>query len=396
MSGATWVPVTGPAARTGGQESCPWRSIGHGEVFVSGTHSGSTDYATIVAGAGPAGILAAREAAKRGPVLLVDSSALPRDKSCGGMLNEYAQEFLASMSPVPDELVLEPSHVNFRYWDWDRDIRKATELRFLNVDRRGFDDWMLGLLPDNVRILGERAVVGLEQDDRGVSVTLKNGNGPEVVRCEHLVGADGARSSVRRGLGIGSVATYVTLQDFVRLEGPLEPYFDCIYMRDLGDAYAYSYVVPKGDRAIIGSVYYPRTKRPGDIHERSLEILRKRLPQLGEQVKREASVALYVRAAADVVPGLGRVLLAGEAGGFMSPTSGEGISYAMNSGRLAGLAIAGAHDGAAVETYRSVTDHIAANIRRKLRWLPFMESRTGKYLAGFVPTPLVSRVTKGL
>ena len=37
-----------------------------------------------------------------------------------------------------------------------------------------------------------------------------------------------------------------------------------------------------------------------------------------------------------------------------------------------------------------------ADIRRRLRWLPFMESRVGKYLAGFVPTAIVSRVTQGL
>ncbi|MBU4556939.1 MAG: hypothetical protein KJ747_08720, partial [Actinobacteria bacterium] len=126
------------------------------------------------------------------------------------------------------------------------------------------------------------------------------------------------------------------------------------------------------------------------------EVLRRALPMLGETVKREASVALYVRGTGDVVPGSGRVLLAGEAGGFMSPTSGEGISYAMNSGLLAGRAIAAADDGEVFELYRRNTAHIAANIRRKLKWLPFMESDWGKYLAGYVPAPLVSRVTKGL
>jgi len=60
-------------------------------------------------------------------------------------------------------------------------------------------------------------------------------------------GADGARSNVRRMLGIGSVATYVTLQDFCRLDGEIEPYFDCIYMRGIGDCFAYSYVVAQGD-----------------------------------------------------------------------------------------------------------------------------------------------------
>lgn len=364
---------------------------------MSEYHSASTDFETIVAGAGPAGIMAAMEAAAAGPVLLVDSSTLPRDKSCGGMLNEYAQGFLGKMADMPEEIILQPRHVHFRYWDWDRKIKKPTALRFLNVDRAGYDDWMTSLLPGNVQVMGATAVTAVAQDEDGVSVTLKNGTaGPTRLRCSTLVGADGARSAVRRELGIGSVATYVTLQDFVRLEGDIEPYFDCIYMRGIGDSYAYSYVVPKNGVAIVGSVYYPKTKQPHVKQEQTLAALRERLPQLGEQVKREASVALYVRSAADVVRGNGRVLLTGEAGGFMSPTSGEGISYALNSGQLAGQAIASSPAEERLTAYTRTTEHIARNIRRKLKWLPFMESDTGKYLAGFVPTSIVSKVTEGL
>ena len=355
----------------------------------------SERYDTIVAGAGPAGIMAAFGAAQRGPVLLVESSSLPRDKSCGGMLNEYAQEFLEGFG-IPEDLVRSPRHVYFRYVDWDRGILKPTELRFLNVDRLRFDEWLLGLLPDNVDVAGQTSVLSFAEDDGGVSVELKSNGTVKTVSCENLVGADGARSTVRRTLGIGSVATYVTLQDFCRLEGELEPYFDCIYMRDIGDSFAYSYVVPKGEVAIVGSVYYPKTKRPHEKQDATLAMLRAKFPQLGETVKREACVALSVRDPHDVVPGKGRVLLAGEAGGFMSPTSGEGISYAMNSGRLAGEAIASHSPVDALDAYARATGHITANVRRKLRWLPFMESRAGKYLAGFVPAPLVSKVTKGL
>ncbi len=144
---------------------------------------------------------------------------------------------------------------------------------------------------------------------------------------------------MRRQLGAGSVATYVTLQDFCRIEGPIEPFFDCIYMRDIGDEFGYAYVVPKGDVAIVGSVFYPKTKRPHVKHDQVLERLRQALP-LGDSIKREAWVALSVRHNSDIVLGDGRVLLAGEAGGFMSPSSGEGISYALNTGRLAGTAVA--------------------------------------------------------
>ena len=354
------------------------------------------DFDTIVVGAGPAGIMAALHVTARGDVLLVDASPLPRDKSCGGMLNEYSQRFLADYGSVPESLFLEPRWVNFRYVDWDRGIRKPTELRFANVDRRAFDDWLTSLLPDAVTVLGATSVTGLTENQHSVVVETRSPDGSiSAYTCRNLIGCDGPRSTVRRALATGTPATYVTLQDFCALDANLEPYFDCIYMRGVGDSFAYAYVVPKGDVAIVGSVFYPKTKRPHEKQEQVLAVLRDSLP-LGESVKREAWVALSVRHGSDVVAGSGRVLLAGEAGGFMSPTSGEGISYALNTGRLAGLAVAAGAPEEALTRYHAHTDPIARNISRKLKWLPFMESSAGKYLAGFVPTPLVSRVTKGL
>jgi flavin-dependent dehydrogenase len=356
----------------------------------------SKAYHTVVVGAGPAGILAALHAAEVGSVLLVEQSSLPRSKSCGGMLHHHTLRTLAEYGSVPDSIVLSPSHVNFRYHDWDRAILRATSLEFLNVDRAGFDAWLLGLLPDGVEVVAGCAIKDLEQTDDRVSALLKSGGGTATVECVHLIGADGARSQVRRSLGVASTATYVTIQDFVQLSGPLEPYFDCIYLRDIGDAFGYAYVVPKGEVAIVGSVFYPKTKRPGEKHDAVLAVLRQALPALGPSVAREAAAALSVRSAEDVVPGRGRVLLAGEAGGFMSPTSGEGISYAINSGRAAGLAVAAGDASSALQAYTRGVAPIAANIARKLRWLPFMESRMGKYFAGFVPAPIVSKVTEGL
>jgi flavin-dependent dehydrogenase len=352
-------------------------------------------YDTVVVGAGPAGVMAAVHAAAAGSVLLVDAADFPRDKSCGGMLNEGTQRFLESYGQVPSDIQLDPQWVHFRYHDWDRRILKPTALRFANVDRQGFDHWLLTLLPDNVQVSPQTALKSLQQSDAAVRLELANGQGIVGTSCDNLIGCDGPRSTVRRTLGVGSVATYVTLQDFCHIEGSIEPYFDCIYMRHIGDSFAYAYVVPKGDVAIVGSVFYPRTKRPHEKHEQVLATLRDALP-LGASKKREAWVALSVRDRSDVVPGSGRVLLAGEAGGFMSPTSGEGISYALSSGRAAGEAVAAAAQDGALDAYRTSIAPLHADISRRLRWLPFMESRAGKYLAGFVPTSIVSRVTEGL
>jgi flavin-dependent dehydrogenase len=359
------------------------------------TRPSNDRYATIVAGAGPAGVLAALHAADRGTVLLVDSSSLPRSKSCGGMLHELSLETLRPYGEVPESIVSTPRTVHFRYNDWDRRIERTTALAFLNVSRAGFDDWLVGLLPANVEILERTALAGFVQDDTGVTVELRSPDGPLRIGADVLIGADGARSQVRRTLAIRDSASYVTLQDFLTLHDDIEPVFDCIYMRDIGDEFAYAYVVPKGDVAIVGSVFYPRTKRPWEKQDRVIELLRERMPQLGGSRERESAAALYLRSPKDVLHGSGRVLLAGEAGGFMSPTSGEGISYALRTGRDAGLAAAG-DPGEALARYVALTAPVVSDIRRRFRWLPLMESRTGKYLAGFVPTPIVSRVTTGL
>lgn len=360
-------------------------------------HPQKRHYDTVVVGAGPAGIMAAYEASRRGDVLLVDASDLPRDKSCGGMLHGVTQDFLAPFGTVPDEIVRSPRNVHFRYVDWDRGIRKATTLCFVNVDRRGFDDWLLKtIVPRDVEVCEGCPVDTFEQDADGVFVTLRCAEGTLVVSCANLIGADGGRSAVRRALGIGAVTTYVTLQDYVRLEGEIEPFFDCVYMREIGDGFAYTYVVPKGDTAAVGSVFYPKTKRPYEKQDQVLEILRRAMPQLGESTKREAAAALYLRTPADTVPGAGRVLLAGEAGGFMSPTSGEGISYALESGCRAGLAVAENAPSEALAAYERATREARRDIRRRLRWLPVMESASGKYIAGFMPESIVDRVTQGL
>ncbi len=353
-------------------------------------------YDTVIAGAGPAGILAAYHAAERGDVLLIDASSMPRDKSCGGMIHELTRDALAPYGEIPDSIALEPRYVNFRYVDWDRGVRKPTSLAFLNVDRAGFDEWLVSLLPANVEVVGDTALTGFEQDASGVRVSMRSGDRELTIACANLVGADGARSTVRRALGVDAGSTYVTLQDYVELSGELPPFFDCIYMRSLGDEFGYGYVMPKGDVAVVGSVFYPKTKRPWEKQDRLLEVLRAEMPQLGASVKREACAALYLRTRADIVPGVGRVLLAGEAGGFMSPTSGEGISYAVRSGILAGRTIAQGSANEALGSYTTFSAPLRRDIVRRLRWLPFMESRVGKYIGGLTPTWVVSRITEGL
>lgn len=160
----------------------------------------------VVVGAGPAGSAAAAWAARAGrDVLVIDAAEFPRDKSCGDGLTPRAVAELErlGMGPWLDTRI---RHHGLRMSGFGADV----EVRWPGpsfpstgsaVPRTELDDRIRSVAADDgaKMRLGTKAV-GVNYDSRGrvESVLLDDG---ATVRCDHLIVADGARSTLGRVLG---------------------------------------------------------------------------------------------------------------------------------------------------------------------------------------------------
>lgn len=352
-----------------------------------------SEFDVVVVGAGPAGCMAARKLGAKMRVLLVDSSALPRSKPCGGALNPYSWEFLGQFKP-PQRLFLDPQEVKFRWVDVGSRLNRVTKLEFKNVSREAFDAWLLSLLPDQVEVRDRTRLLNCKQNCKSTELRLATPEGELTVSARYVIGADGALSQVRRNILGEDSPTYSCIQDWVERPASMPPYFDCMRIKEVGHGHAYSYSVPKGDEALIGSVFYPGATSQKATHGKVMQCLRDDMG-IGATLRRESAAALQVRSGRDVVLGEKNVLLTGEAAGFISPTSGEGISYALTTGDMCAEAILSQRDDA-LARYREASAPAARNIARKARKLALLEYRVGHAMLAAMPLGVLSWMTKRL
>ena len=111
------------------------------------------------------------------------------------------------------------------------------------------------------------------------------------------------------------------------------PYYVATFHEAVTDFY--SWVIPEGDQMIIGSAI-----PAGPDVQRRFDQFKVDLASKGFDVstplKRRGAIILRPRFWGSVTGGSGRIFLVGEAAGLISPSSCEGISFALRSG--AGLA----------------------------------------------------------
>lgn len=307
----------------------------------------------LVVGAGPGGSAAAAWAARHGlDVLLADAAQFPRDKACGDGLTPRA--------------INELQRLGLHRWVGNRTINWGLRAHGFGqtlhlpwpggrlpahgsaVARTVLDDRVRGVaLADGVReMAGARAIQALTgAGGRVAGVRFKIGSDTVDVRCRRLVVADGARSQLGRTLGRQwhrDTVYGVAARSYMDSERSDDPWISShLELRGTqGEVLSgYGWIFPLGDGTVnLGVGTLATANRPADVNLRHL--LRYYADQqrgdfdLVGQPQRSTSALLPMGGAVSNVAGPNWMLI-GDAAGCVNPLNGEGIDYALETGRFA-------------------------------------------------------------
>jgi geranylgeranyl reductase family protein len=288
----------------------------------------------VVVGAGPAGAAAARSAAAAGArTLLLEKAVLPRYKRCGGGLIGPAQRALAEAGVDVAALARDQvGRVTFSSQGRRRFTRETAAFLPM-VLRSELDAALVDVAVAAGATLRTSTTVGAYSEADGV-VTLGTPDGP--VRARAVVAADG--SAGRAAAYVGVVCEQVDIGLEAELPTPAGTDWAGHVLLDWGPVPgSYGWVFPKGATLTVGVI------GARDQGEQLRAYYRSFVASLGLDLAtavHDGGHQTKVR-----VPGSplrrGQVLVAGDAAGLLEPWTREGISFALRSGRLAGLAAAG-------------------------------------------------------
>lgn len=287
-----------------------------------------------IVGGGPAGLAVAIIAAEQGlSALVLERRDGPPDKACGEGLLPPAVRGLHRLGA---DAYLPPG--GSRVFTGIRFIQEDGSMAHAPLPGRGG----LGIrrtvlaeaLTRRARALGAEIrfgcqVLGFESTAAGAALRTTKGT----VRAGLVVGADGLHSALRRGAGL-ELPPGARRRFALRRHFRVVPWTDCVevYVDRLGEAV----VTPVADDAVNVNVVW----QDGTVERPSLERLAARFPLLQARLG-DASAISSIMGAGPMAQRVSRrsgerMVLVGDAAGFVDSISAEGLSTAFTSALILG------------------------------------------------------------
>ncbi|MCT4598061.1 MAG: FAD-binding protein [Vallitalea sp.] len=296
-------------------------------------------YDVVIVGAGPGGSTLARLLDEKYKVLLIDKRNLGsytdnnKEKCCGGLLAPDAQNMLAKLGlGIPQEVLTGPQMFSVNSIDFDNNIERYYQRHYININREKFDRWLVSLIPNSVELCFNSLYKSYKKVDDYIEVKLNKDGENIIVKTKILVGADGAISRVREQTfeHKKSPDKYVSIQHWYKTKKEM-PYYTSIFDKEITDFY--SWLIQKEDSILIGTAI-PIKEDANEKFQLLISKLKKQGIDIGEAEKKSGTLIMRTRKIRQINSIKDNVVLIGEAAGFISPSSAEGISYALKSGSI--------------------------------------------------------------
>src|SRR4030067_2234021 len=292
-------------------------------------------YDCIIIGLGPAGSSAAYYLAKRGlAVLALDKERFPRHKPCGGCVSYKAEPLLP-----PDFKSIVNNSVNGAVFSYKG--KKKAEFRGSNgpvgymVSREVCDAYQAKKAEEaGAKIKEGERLLDIADSQNGVIVFSSKGR----YKGRYLIGADGANSSAAKRLGLAKERRlFITINAEIKT-GSADDFSDLVEI-DIGAIpYGYGWVFPKNGSLDIGIASIKNESF--NPRKYFFEFIKKRPYLKNVKIEKEYAFRLPTNPENSPLNIIGKsTMLAGDAAGLTDPLVGEGIYYALKSGRFAGEAV---------------------------------------------------------
>ena len=301
--------------------------------------------------------------------VVLEKMELPRHKICSGILSPRGHRFLLeNFGPLPADVLHDPTSCRGVTFHFPSKLSLSMDFdggATPHLYRKHSDHWAIRC--SGVEIHDLAIFDGFEQDDGGVAVEARDTRSGEArrYRARYLIGADGPNSPVLRKAYPEHQATapwFMVGQKFHKIiDCPLdEEYFHFWFHPQLGH---YTWSHARDGRQIVG-VGFPRGGNFNDYHRKVQAYLEQAHDvKLEDAEDSEACVEVFGPSLVNrYVFGKGRVLLTGQAAGFLNMMA-EGMSCSMHSGAIAGEAVVEAlqHNRPVQQVYRKM---IASEVQR--------------------------------
>lgn len=282
----------------------------------------------VVIGGGPVGMTTALYAARSGlSTIVLEPRRAPIDKACGEGLMPGALAALHELGVDP------PGHPfqGIRYTDGRRSVTADFPAGPGRGVRRTALHRSLRTALDHAGVVVRHDTAGeVAQDAAGARVELAGRE--EELACRYVVAADGLHSPTRRRLGLQAGARGSRRFGLRRHFG-VPPWNDHVEVH--WSATGEAYVTPV-DAATVGVAVLTSHRGPFEEHLAAFPELAMRLQGAGPVTSALGAGPLSQRVTSRV---LGRVLLVGDAGGYVDALTGEGLAVGFAQARMAVRAV---------------------------------------------------------